>query len=46
MFQKPALFQFEDKNSPNLVDHLDWLILKHWAPQKHKLVKICTWEQF
>ena len=34
MFQKLALFQFSDKETPNLVDLLDEIILNHRAQQK------------
>lgn len=27
MFQKPSLFPFSGKEAPNLMDHLDWVIL-------------------
>jgi len=35
MFQKPALVLFSGKEAPNLVDHLELVIIIHWAPQKH-----------
>jgi len=27
MFQEPGLFPFLDNEAPNLVDHLNWVIL-------------------
>ena len=33
-FRSQLQFHFQAKN---LVDHLDWLILNHWTPQKHVL---------
>ena len=32
LFWKLALFSFIDKEAPDVVDHLDWSILSHWAP--------------
>jgi len=41
MLQKLALLPFSGKETPNLVDPLDQIILNKWAPQKQQLVKIC-----
>jgi hypothetical protein len=35
MFQKPSVFPFSDKEAPNLMDNLDWVILNDWVPHKH-----------
>lgn len=39
MFQKPSLFTFSGKEAPNLMDHLDWVLLNDWVPQKPNFLR-------